>query len=297
MPYGLVDDKLHSHIKWISATKGARALWTSALSWCMDHLTDGFVPKEVLRRLDGTPGEARSLVSVGLWEVAEGGWQFHDWAERNPDADSIRAKRAKESDGGREGNHVRWHVKRKLRVPECEFCQAMPPESGASSGTRSGGRDGTRFPPESSPAPAPSPSTYSTTRGTGTPRNAREGDEPEPPESHPEPEFQNIAAVLQAAGLARHEVRDFLVDLKGSGAKSTARVVNSLHRDGKLAARIAEWRDERNLAAEAASRPKPGKPTTSDKVRDGIALAVRLAAEEGNAPDNVTPFPKLIEGA
>ena len=55
---------------------------------------------------------------------------------------------------------------------------------------------------------------------------------------------------------------NFLVDLKGSGAKSTARVVNSLHRDGKLGRRIAEWRDERNLAAEAASRPKSGKRTT-----------------------------------
>lgn len=296
MPFGFVDDKLHSHIKWISATKGARALWTSALSWCMDHLTDGFVPKEVLRRLDGTPGEARSLVSVGLWEVAEGGWQFHDWADRNPDADSIRAKRAKESDGGREGNHVRWHVKRKLRVPECEFCQAMPPESGTSSGTRSGGRDGTRFPPESSPAPAPTPTTYSTTRGSGTPRNAREGDEPPPePEHDSQPEFQNVGAMLQAAGLPQREIRNFLVDLKASGAKSTAAVVNGLHREGKLPARIAEWRDERNLAAEAASRPKAGKRTTDDKVRDGFALAEEFRALESQDP-NVIPF-RQIEGA
>lgn len=153
MPYGLVDDKLHSSVKWRMATKGGRALWTTALSWCMDQLTDGHVPKGMLRMLDGSPADARSLVAVGLWETAEGGWQFHDWLDYQPDAASIRAKREKESEGGQIGNHVRWHVKRKLHVPECEFCQALPPTTG--SGTRSGTRGDTRFAPESSPTPTP----------------------------------------------------------------------------------------------------------------------------------------------
>jgi len=285
MPYGLVDDKLHSSIKWRMATKGGRALWITALSWCMDQLTDGHVPKGMLRMLDGSPADARSLVTVGLWETADGGWQFHDWQDYQPDAASIRAKREKESDGGREGNHVRWHVRRKLHVPECEFCQADPVF--APSGTRSEGRSGLGIGGESSPAPAPSPSTYSSKKRPAPPVT-RDPDEPPPDDDRPEFDPKKL---LASAGLAQSEVRDFLVDLKAgpSPIHNTTAFLNALYRDGKLTARIAEWRTERDLASEAASRP--AKPS---RVAAHADLVQQFAAQEAAA--NVVPI-RQIEGA
>jgi len=287
VPFGLVDDKLHSHVKWRTASKGARALWTTAKSWCMDQLTDGYVPKGMLRSLDGTPGDAKSLVAVGLWESADGGWQFHDWLDYQPDAASIRAKRDKESVGGQRGNHTRWHAKRGVFVAGCEFC-----ESGTRSGTRevpdSGGDSGAN-----PPRPRPIPTTDSPKK-TAAPSVTREPDEP-PPDSHPQPEFGNIPAVLQAAGLAQAEVRDFLVDLKVSGARNTSAVVSVMQREGKLPDRIAEWRNERNLAAEASAKPKAGKRTTDDRVADAFAMAEEFRALEAANP-NVIPL-RQIEGA
>jgi hypothetical protein len=49
------------------------------------------------------------------------------------------AKRAAEQEAGLRGNHNRWHVKRKINDPDCEYCYRVPdqvpdgaPESGAS---------------------------------------------------------------------------------------------------------------------------------------------------------------------
>lgn len=128
MAWGKIDDGLHKSAKWRQATKPARALWTTALSWSMDELTDGFVPSHIIPMLDGTRKEAQSLVDAGLWDVRRGGWRFHDWSDYQPDAASIKAKRAKEAEGAALGNHRRWHIGRSVRVPGCEYCEGMPPE-------------------------------------------------------------------------------------------------------------------------------------------------------------------------
>lgn len=69
MPYGLVDDKLHASARWMRATKGARALWVSGLSWCAAQgRYDGRISHHVLKVLGGTKRDADTLVEVGLWE-------------------------------------------------------------------------------------------------------------------------------------------------------------------------------------------------------------------------------------
>ena len=141
MAWGKIDDKLHSHVKWRRASKGARALWTTALSWCCSHPSDGFVPGDMLRTLDGTKKEADDLVRVGLWIREDDGYRFHEWSERNPDATSIKARRDAESQAGTLGNHRRWHAKRGVKVAGCEHC---------ASGTRSGNPTTTRIGGESS---------------------------------------------------------------------------------------------------------------------------------------------------
>lgn len=132
MPWAKVDDKLHASIKWRRASKGGRALWTTALSWCSSFPSDGKVPRDMLPVLDGTKGEADSLVRAGLWDLDEDGWAFHDWSVYNPDSVSIKASRHSMSKGGKAGNHARWHVKKGVHVPGCDLCE----ESGGDRGTR-----------------------------------------------------------------------------------------------------------------------------------------------------------------
>lgn len=153
MAWGKLDDKLHASVKWRRASKGARALWTTALSWCSDQENGGHVPADMLKMLDGTHPEATSLVSARLWNKVEDGWEFHNWHEYNPDAASAKAKRDAESLGGKRGNHARWHVKQGITVPDCEFCTPSGGESGTRSGPDQGGESGANPPDPTRPGP------------------------------------------------------------------------------------------------------------------------------------------------
>jgi hypothetical protein len=189
--WGKVDDKLHSSPKWRGCSKGARALWVTSLSWCMDQLTDGRVPVGMLAVLDGTKREAGELVRVGLWETVEGGWVFHDWSEYQPDAASVKAKRIAESVAGAEGNHIRWHEKRGITVDGCEFCRPKP------SGTRSGKR---RVPDRGGDSGAIPP-------GPDSP--------PNPPDPYPYP---NHVGVLSVVGDGDQESNRHLGDVAAPGS-------------------------------------------------------------------------------
>lgn len=160
MAWGKIDDKLHGSVKWRRATKGARALWTTALSWCSDQEDGGTVPADMLRYLDGTRADAQSLVRAGLWRETSEGWIFHNWEKYNPDAASLQAKREAESEGGKRGNHARWHVKQGITVPDCDYCTPSGGDSGTRSGPDQGGESGANPPDPTRPDPTQStPST------------------------------------------------------------------------------------------------------------------------------------------
>lgn len=104
MTWGRLDDGLHSHVKPMRAGLEAMGLWALCQSWCSDKETDGRIPREVVAKLAG--GEDRAdrlgaqLVAAGLWEVVDGGWLFHDWADYNPlHRDLVRERKAKASAG------------------------------------------------------------------------------------------------------------------------------------------------------------------------------------------------------
>lgn len=124
-----VDDKLHDHRKARLAKKAAMGVWVLAGSWCMDNLTDGFVPADVLPRW-GTRADARALVAAGLWiegtREGERGWQFHDWSRFQPTAAVTAATKAAEAEAGVRGNHKRWHRARGITDPDCEYCYQVP---------------------------------------------------------------------------------------------------------------------------------------------------------------------------
>jgi len=92
--WGKLYGSLHGSAEWRAATKGARSLWTTALSWCIDQETqDGDIPAHMLRTLDGTAPEAACLVKVGLWDAIDGGWHIHNYERRQRTKDKIRADR------------------------------------------------------------------------------------------------------------------------------------------------------------------------------------------------------------
>lgn len=91
--WGKVYGTLHSSLKWQRANDGAKALWTTALSWSIAQGSDGYVPEDALRILGGRRASADKLVEVGLWEVEEGGWRFHDWLGHNTSDQQIQEQR------------------------------------------------------------------------------------------------------------------------------------------------------------------------------------------------------------
>jgi len=93
MPWLKVDDGFHSHPKVMRAGTAAAGLWVRCGSYVAQHLTDGFVPKEIARAY-GTPALARALVDAGLWVVADGGWIMHDYSTRNPSRAKVEEERA-----------------------------------------------------------------------------------------------------------------------------------------------------------------------------------------------------------
>jgi hypothetical protein len=93
MPWFKVDDNLAFHHKAIAAGNPALGLWVRAGSMCAQQLTDGFVPDHMVMIL-GTKAQAERLVSVGLWDRAKGGYNFHEWAERQPSKADVEAERA-----------------------------------------------------------------------------------------------------------------------------------------------------------------------------------------------------------
>lgn len=93
-----IEDTFHSHPKVVALFDGpcpgpAIALWVLAGSWSMDNLTDGFVPKARVKLFGLHRKSAPELVRVGLWVEVEGGFQFHEWDQRNPSGKAVKTRR------------------------------------------------------------------------------------------------------------------------------------------------------------------------------------------------------------
>lgn len=96
IPWFKVDDNFAFHRKTVAAGNAAIGLWVRAGAWSAGQLTDGHVPADIVKVLGGRPADARKLVEVGLWQVADGGYDFHQWNEedRQPRRSDVEAKRA-----------------------------------------------------------------------------------------------------------------------------------------------------------------------------------------------------------
>lgn len=94
MPWFKVDDGFHGHPKVMTLSPSAVGLWLLAGTWSAQYLTDGHVPAGMVRRFGGGPEDAAELVAAALWHEADGGYQFHEWAEYQPLKSDVEAERA-----------------------------------------------------------------------------------------------------------------------------------------------------------------------------------------------------------
>jgi len=112
MPWFKVDDGFWSHPKVLDLSVDALALWVRAGSYCAGHLTDGEVKPSILRLMGAESNHADELVAAGLWNLIDGSWWFHDWAEYQPPASATKEKRAAvsaaRSQAGSKGAASRW---------------------------------------------------------------------------------------------------------------------------------------------------------------------------------------------
>lgn len=127
MPWFKVDDNLAFHHKVIAAGNPAMGLWVRAGSACAQQLTDGFIPAHMATAL-GTKAQAERLVSAGLWERAEGGYKFHEWAARQPSKASVEAERAVHSE------RMRVYRERKKTGKQTTSAQVSGSRDGARTG-------------------------------------------------------------------------------------------------------------------------------------------------------------------
>lgn len=93
MPWFRVDDTLSSHPKARAAGLAAMGLWTVSGAYSAQYLTEGHVPEWYVTGWPQGKKLAAQLVTAGLWMPADGGWQFHQWEERQPTKEQVEADR------------------------------------------------------------------------------------------------------------------------------------------------------------------------------------------------------------
>lgn len=99
MTWARIDDNFSTHRKFFHAGPEGVAFFVAALCYSARHASDGFVPTEDLFVVYPWPNLkpkkiAEQLVSVGLLDRVEGGFQVHDYLTFNESRTEILAKRA-----------------------------------------------------------------------------------------------------------------------------------------------------------------------------------------------------------
>lgn len=176
MAFLLIDDKMHSHPKVLAARNAAVGLWVRLLAWSSDHLTDGFIPKATAEAM-GSKAEIAALVAAvsrpggaGLLEPCEGGYQLHDYLDRNPSADEVLERR-------RERSEAKVRAGRAGGVASGEARRAKQKRSSGEAEQEAEGqpaREHTEAPPPY-PYPRPRSTTTTTTNQAGQPASTGGG--------------------------------------------------------------------------------------------------------------------------
>lgn len=120
-PFVRLDHGMPENPKVAGISDSAFRLYIQAICWCSRQETDGKVPSSMMRRL-GPVRSANELARTELVEVVGADYFIHDYLDFQRSAAEINAYRNARGKAGTLGNHQRWHVARRKRDPECEFC-------------------------------------------------------------------------------------------------------------------------------------------------------------------------------
>lgn len=96
MPWARLDDMLPVHPKVRGLSDASFRLYICAICWSNLHMTDGKIPGAQLRFVSDVRApkqRADELVTAGLWDITDDGWQIHDYLEYQPSAEKVRRER------------------------------------------------------------------------------------------------------------------------------------------------------------------------------------------------------------
>jgi hypothetical protein len=104
MSYVQLDDRIANHPKIVRAGPEAAWMWTAAIAYCQNYLTNGYVPRSALGGLGpfkNPKGLAERLVEAkkpggehGLFERRGDDYAVHDYLEHNLPAEEVLRRRA-----------------------------------------------------------------------------------------------------------------------------------------------------------------------------------------------------------
>lgn len=122
MPWVKIDEDFSDHPKIVAAGPLAMAMQVAAMCYCNKYLTDGYIPARQVPRLislDGLPVTVeqvvKQLLDHRLWEVADGGYVIHDYADFQPSRDEALAEREAKRTAGRKGGKASAQARAKAR--------------------------------------------------------------------------------------------------------------------------------------------------------------------------------------
>ena len=82
-----------------SGRMNAVGVFCMALTYCGDHLTDGFIPRRAMLYVIGATGEqVNALCDVGMLEAVDEGWLIHDYTAHNRTKEQVLHARKKSAE-------------------------------------------------------------------------------------------------------------------------------------------------------------------------------------------------------
>lgn len=111
MSWAKIDDGIGDNPKTLrvwAEDPAAFALDIRAIAYCAKHLTDGFVPAEIIALwFAGKEADRDRLVGILLnaqrWEIVPGGFEIHDYLDYNPTKEKVLETRKKRAGAGTTG--------------------------------------------------------------------------------------------------------------------------------------------------------------------------------------------------
>ena len=113
------DDQFPIHRKVHGLTDAAFRLHVEAIFWCARNLTDGFIAQADLAsvsRYRRPEGYVAELVDRGAWDIADGGWQIHDYLDWQQSRSKVLHVREQRRQAGQRGGIASGESRSKPRA-------------------------------------------------------------------------------------------------------------------------------------------------------------------------------------